>query len=153
MADLSSLSLVFFDQDSVEVARIDSLTSSGEFPYPGASVAPRDWPGWMLLDNGTWVYDPSDVNLRNGVWAMIESVPGAYELLAYPESTGSYGSPEAISTPLVDGGLTTGAELPETGPGSSVRRSTLLATLVVALGALSIAAARRSDDSPATRPR
>ena len=81
---------------------VETLTNQplvGSTLWPGASLDPEDWPGWVKI-GGVWYSDPSDAVLRQGVYVRADINPTAGPLfVAYPEATAACAQP----TPEVDG--------------------------------------------------
>lgn len=120
---------------------VETLTNQplvGSTLWPGASLDPEDWPGWVKI-GGVWYSDPSDAVLRQGVHVRADINPTAGPLfVAYPEATAACAQP----TPEEAGTATTiSASLPVTGTSSS---GTLwVAAGFLGLGGLALTVARR----------
>ena len=120
---------------------VETLTNQplvGSTLWPGASVDPADWPGWVKI-GGIWYTDPSDAVLRQGVNVRADINPTAGPLfVAYPEATSACAQPEQVDA---ESGTTVSAVLPVTGTSSS---GTLwLAAGFLGLGGLALVIARR----------
>ncbi len=82
----------------VETQTVNSL--SGSIPWPGATVDAAgnatDWPGWKLADDGvSWIPDPSDAFLREGlvIEVTVAPAPSATATVAYPPTTSPCANP------------------------------------------------------------
>ncbi len=117
---------------------VETLTDQplvGETLWPGASVDPEDWPGWVKI-GGVWFVDPSDAVLRQGVYVRADINPTAGPLfVAYPEATAACSQPEALeATTTTAAAASLGGSLPVTGTSSS-------STLWIAFGFLGLGGA------------
>jgi LPXTG-motif cell wall-anchored protein len=129
--------LTFYDVNGNVVDVMTGLPLSGQVVYPGASVDPLDWPGWMLNDAGLWVPDPSDDVLRDGLRIVAEVNPTVEGIVSYPDATAACNSPEG-SPPVPSG------TLPETGV-SSALGATIGSILVLLGGAMLFMSRRQSS--------
>ena len=73
-----------------ETLQVSNL--SGQFIWPGASVDAAgnatDWPGWMLAEDGeSWIPDPSDAFVREGLSIAVTLDPPGTATLTYPTAT------------------------------------------------------------------
>ena len=121
---------------------VETLTNQplvGSTLWPGASLDPEDWPGWVKI-GGIWYTDPSDAVLRQGVNVRADINPTAGPLfVAYPEATAACAQPEQVDA--AQRGTTISASLPVTGTSST---GTLwMAAGFLGLGGLALAIARR----------
>jgi LPXTG-motif cell wall-anchored protein len=98
--------LRFFDRNGnfVEERTVTSL--SGRTIFPGASVDANgvadDWPGWKRADDGvSWIPDPSDAFLREGLTIEVEVDPGASATatVSYLPADADCANPPDESTP------------------------------------------------------
>jgi LPXTG-motif cell wall-anchored protein len=116
---------------------VDTLT--GRMLWPGAAVdsegVATDWPGWTLADDGvTWVTDPSDAFLRDGLSIEVTVNPTANATVSYPEATAACAGPPTDVPPTTPPSVTaptttvpaspTSAVSPTTSPASAVSTST-----------------------------
>jgi LPXTG-motif cell wall-anchored protein len=90
----------------VETRTVTSL--SGTFIYPGARVDANgnaiDWPGWQLADDGvSWIPDPSDAILRDGLTIEVTVNPTATATVSYPSATSPCANPPGSRPPCVPG--------------------------------------------------
>lgn len=147
----------------VETQTVDSF--SGTIPWPGASVDAAgnatDWPGWKLADDGvTWIPDPSDAFVREGlvIEVTVDPAPTATATVAYPATgTPCADPPDAtppttttVCTPGQDNDATPAddCDLPRTGGGPGNALIVGAAALLAGLLLLTTARRRRhSDDS------
>lgn len=127
-------SLTIRDLDGNVVDSLEFAGLSGSFLYPGASVDDdgnaTDWPGWVSVD-GTWVEDPSDARLRDGLNVTFNVNPSVTQFVAYPAADSGCAGPAGVSA---FGSTTpTQASLPSTGS-SGVSTTLLAAGLALLLG-------------------
>lgn len=122
------------DLDGNVVDTFESAGLSGSFLYPGASVDgdgnATDWPGWVEVD-GTWVEDPSDARLRDGLNVTFNVNPSVTQFVAYPEADSGCAGPEGVQS--ITRAAPTQASLPSTG-NSGVSTTLLAAGLALLLG-------------------
>ena len=139
----------------VETQTVDSF--SGTIPWPGATVDAAgnatDWPGWKLADDGvSWIPDPSDAFLREGLFieVTVDPAPPATATVAYPPNTSPCANPPGETPPPTtvcapgqnnDGNPADDCELASTGGGPG--NSMVLAAAALLAGLLFLAAARR----------
>ncbi len=143
----------------VETLEVSNL--SGTFIWPGASVDAAgngtDWPGWMLADDGSWIPDPSDEILRDGliIDVTVDGVSASTTVSYVPASSACANPPEAVvpttTTPPTttvcvpgqnnDGNPADDCALPQTGggPGNGV----IVGAAALLAGLLMLTAARR----------
>jgi LPXTG-motif cell wall-anchored protein len=123
---------------------VETLTNQplvGSTLWPGASLDPQDWPGWVKI-GGIWYTDPSDAVLRQGVNVRADINPTAGPLfVAYPEATAACAQPTAAGEVDAATATTLAASLPVTGSSSSA--TLWIAAGLIGLGGLAMAAARR----------
>jgi LPXTG-motif cell wall-anchored protein len=96
--------LTFFDRNGNFVEERTVSTLSGRTIYPGASVdangVPNDWPGWKIADDGvSWIPDPSDAFLREGLTITVEVNPEATAIVTYPPATSACANPPDETPP------------------------------------------------------
>jgi hypothetical protein len=75
------------DVNGVVVQTLVDQPLSGRLIWPGASVDPPDWPGWVLDDDGVWVEDPTDAVLREDLTVTVSVNPSVSDTVAYPPAT------------------------------------------------------------------
>ena len=99
---------------------------SGEVLYPGTSVEPPDWPGWVETETNMWEPDPSDAAWRNGLQVEAVVNPMATGFVSYPAPgsgcetpRGVLGSGDTTITTLPAPTIPPGQGLPETGSSST----------------------------------
>lgn len=172
--DSPSATLVVRDRNGAVVDTFTTTSLSGRFVYPGASVDAQgnatDWPGWTTADDGSWVPDPSDAHLREGVTVEVTVNPTATAAVSYPAAGAPCANPpidarcdpgdpacappceagEPGCTPCVpgqnnDGNPADDCSLPRTGTGIGTPL-TIGAVLLVA-GIFALSAARRNRPS------
>jgi hypothetical protein len=137
--DATTASLTFFDKNGNQVASYSGMPFSGSVIYPGASQAP-DWPGWKY-EGGSWVEDPSDAHLREGLTVRVEVNPTATSKVSYPPATAACNGPEVSPNPPTPESESSGA-LPPTGSNGTLPM-VLIAGGLVGAGALLFGSARR----------
>jgi hypothetical protein len=146
------------DIDGVVVQTLVDQPLSGRVIWPGASVDPPDWPGWVLDDDGVWVEDPTDAVLRKGLTFTVSVNPFVSDNVAYPPAT-----PTCEAEPIVAPALipvvreapnvrpprqvttTTPTALPVTGPGHTSTLA-LIAAAVTACGCVLYSVRRRPTE-------
>ncbi len=147
----------------VETQTVDSF--SGTILWPGATVDAAgnatDWPGWTLADDGTsWIPDPSDSFLREGLFieVTVDPAPTAIATVAYPPNTSPCANPPDGTPPTTtvcvpgqnnDGNPADDCALPRTGGGPG--NALVLGVAALLAGLLFLTAARRRQhpkDSP-----
>ena len=124
---------------------VGGLPLSGTALWPGASVSPQNWPGWVLNPDGTysettgnfaWTRDPA------GVTVLFEVNPTFETTVTYPPESAVCANPPAPpSTPT--GNPPTPITLASTGFDPAVPFWAALATLLVGAGALGLNGLRR----------
>lgn len=94
-----SATLVVKDRNGtvLETLQVSSLT--GTVIYPGASVDAdgdaTDWPGWKRADDGSWIPDPTDTFVREGL--IIEATldgTTATATVSYPANSSGCANPD-----------------------------------------------------------
>lgn len=136
----------------VETVKVTSLT--GTIIWPGASVNSQgqatDWPGWKLSEDGSWIPDPKDAILREGLTIDVSVNPTATTTVSYPPATKVCANPPGSSSkaptttaaaaapPAVSEG-----SLPRTGGGASGLLIPAALALVVGLGFVAITRRRK----------
>ncbi len=100
-AELATLTLT--DLDGTAMDPIPAVPLTGVEPYPGASVDPRDWPGWRQNDEGDWVPDPTDERLADGGTMTVEIDGDVFDVVAYPAAPpcGPTDRPSSVTLSLV----------------------------------------------------
>jgi hypothetical protein len=150
----ATLTFVDINGNVVETVTVTSL--SGQVIYPGATADASgngtDWPGWTRSPDGSWIPDPTDAILREGLTVRVE-LDGleATTTVAYPPSDSPCANPPDVTPPTTtqpcvpgqnnDANPADDCELAGTGggPGSAL----LIGTAVLAAGILFLLAARR----------
>lgn len=141
--DATTASLTFFDNKGVEVASYSDMPLSGTVIYPGASVDPKDWPGWKLADDGSWEIDPTDDHWRDGLTIRVEVNPTATGSVGYPDATPQCIGPNTEVSPVPPTPESeSSAALPPTGS-NGVLPMVLIAGGLVGAGALLFGSVRR----------
>jgi LPXTG-motif cell wall-anchored protein len=136
------------DINGTVVTVVENQPLSGQVLWPGASVDPPDWPGWILED-GVWVVDPTDDVLREDLTITVDVNPTATETVAYPSATSECAntpdSPPPTTTTTTGGSSatsTTTPTLPATG-GDRTTNGLLIAILLLTAGGAILTAVRR----------
>ena len=137
------------DINGTVVTVLEDQPLSGQVLWPGASVDPPDWPGWILED-GVWVVDPTDEVLREDLTITVEVNPTATETVAYPPATSQCANPPdsppttttAPPTSESSGTSTTTPTLPATG-GEQTTNGLLIAVFLLTAGGAILTAVRR----------
>ncbi len=148
--------LTFFDVNGNVVEQVVSPTLSGQVVYPGAVAGPNgeglDWPGWTRAPDGSWITDPSDAILREGlnVRVAVGSVT-ATTSVGYVPNSSACANPPRTSPPTTtiacvpgqnnDGTPDDDCALARTGGG--VGNALAIGGAAVAAGLIFLAAARR----------
>ena len=128
--------LTFSDVNGNVVQTLTNQPFEGQALWPGASLDPEDWPGWVKI-GGVWFTDPSDAVLRQGLFVRADVNPTAGPLFVpYPEATAACSQPEDVEVTTTLSGT-----LPVTG--SSTGGTVWIAGLFVGLGGLVVLGARR----------
>ncbi len=96
--------LVIKDRNGNVVETVTVNSFSGSIIWPGASVDAAgnatDWPGWQLADDGvSWIPDPSDAFLREGLIIDVTVNPTATATVSYPPATSVCANPPDDSPP------------------------------------------------------
>lgn len=105
--------LTVFDAIGNFVEQVTSPTLSGQIIFPGAEAGANgegvDWPGWKRAPDGSWMPDPSDAVLREGLTIQVD-VGGtmATATVSYPDADSPCanppdGTPPATTQPCVPG--------------------------------------------------
>ena len=128
------------DVNGNAVATLTDQPFNGQTLWPGASLDPEDWPGWVKI-GGVWYTDPTDAVLRQGVYVRADVNPTAGpEFVAYPEATAACAQPESLEE-VTTTSLALGSTLPVTG--SSSAETAWIAAAFLAIGGLALVVARR----------
>jgi len=146
----------------IETQTVNSF--SGTIPWPGATVDAAgnatDWPGWKLADDGvSWIPDPSDAFLREGLFieVTVDPAPPATATVSYPPNDSPCANPPGETPPPTtvcvpgqnnDGNPADDCELATTGGGPG--NALILGAAVLLAGLLFLAAARRRQHSNGT---
>jgi LPXTG-motif cell wall-anchored protein len=165
--------LVIKDRNGNVIATQTVSSLSGSIIWPGASVDASgnatDWPGWKRADDGvSWIPDPSDAFVREGVVieVTVSPAPTATATVSYPPTTSPCANPPDNSPPTTtvpgappttvcvpgqnnDGNPADDCELPSTGGGPG--NALILGAAALLAGVLFLTAARRRqhpDGSP-----
>ena len=148
--------LTFFDVNGNFVEQVISPTLSGQIIYPGAQAGPDgeglDWPGWTLAPDGSWIQDPSDAILREGLTIQVEVNPTATATVSYPPATSACANPPRTTPPTTttpvcipgqnnDGTPDDDCALPRTGGG--LGNILLIAGAALLTGLVVLATSRR----------
>lgn len=73
----------------------DGSVSGNDILWPGASESPKDWPGWIQLDDGTWVEgDDGFLWAREGITGVFEVNPTVTVSAAYPPASSICAGPQ-----------------------------------------------------------
>lgn len=127
-----------------------------EVLWPGASVSPPDWPGWVLDADGQWVESTTDTGAftraPGGVEVRFETNPTLTTNVVYPPATSACANPKNVKPsggvpPSRSGGVPTGpvagaaASIPSTG--GTLLPALLGGAAVVLGGGLFVASRRR----------
>lgn len=136
------------DINGTVVQVLEDQPLSGQVLWPGASVDPPDWPGWILED-GVWVEDPSDDVLREDLTITVDVNPTASDTVPYPPATSQCANPPDTPTsstaPPTSGSSatsTTRPTLPATG-GDRTTNGLLMAIFLLTAGGAILTAVRR----------
>lgn len=135
------------DANGSVVQVLDDQPLADDILWPGASVDPPDWPGWVLNFAGVWVIDPTDQVLRDDLTITVSVNPEVSGTVAYPEATTECADPSNLPANLVTVPFdprppTTVANLPVTG--SDVQSEILVvAGALTAFGAVLLLVRRR----------
>lgn len=147
--------LTFSDVNGNFVEQLQVSTLSGRVVFPGASADAAgnatDWPGWMLAPDGSWVPDPSDAIIQEGLTLQVEVNPTATTTVAYPSATSGCANPAQTvpptpSDPCVpgqnnDGNPADDCTLPRTGAGPG--DALIVGAAALCAGVLFLTASRR----------
>lgn len=147
--------LTFFDVNGNFIEQVVSPTLSGQVVYPGAVAGPNgeglDWPGWTRAPDGSWIPDPSDAILREGLTIQVQVNPTATTKVSYVSSGSPCADPPRTSPPTTtivcvpgqdnDGTPDDDCTLPRTGGG--VGNALAIGGAAVVAGLIFLAAARR----------
>ena len=155
----------------VETQTVNSF--SGSILWPGATIDSAgnatDWPGWKLADDGvSWIPDPSDAFLREGLIIEVTVNPSvtATATVSYPPNTSPCANPPDATPPTTtdpntptttvcvpgqnnDGNPADDCQLSRTGGGPG--NALILGAAALLAGLLFLTAARRRrhpDGSP-----
>jgi LPXTG-motif cell wall-anchored protein len=138
----------------VDTVQVTSL--SGQILWPGAQVDSAgnatDWPGWRRADDGvSWIPDPSDAFLREGLVIEVTVNPTATATVSYPPATSVCANPptdDEEERPCQPGDP--GCALPSTGggPGNLV----LVGAAALLVGLLMFTTSRRRRTTPPSAP-
>ncbi|MGA7756684.1 MAG: LPXTG cell wall anchor domain-containing protein [Ilumatobacteraceae bacterium] len=84
--------LVVSAADGTVIETLQVTNLSGQFIWPGATVDAAgnatDWPGWKLADDGvSWIPDPNDAFLREGLSIAVTLDPPGTATVTYPTAT------------------------------------------------------------------
>ncbi len=140
--------IVISDVNGNVVQTLVDQPLSGRVIWPGASVNPPDWPGWVL-EGGVWVEDPTDDVLREDLIFTVSVNPEASETVAYPPATSACADPPdgTPTTPAPTAPPTTTRTptptLPVTGGGDATTNGLLLGLLLLSAGGSIFLAVRR----------
>lgn len=73
----------------------DGSVSGNDILWPGASESPKDWPGWIQLEDGTWVEgDDGFLWAREGITGTFEVNPEVTVSAAYPPASSICAGPQ-----------------------------------------------------------
>lgn len=120
--------------------------------WPGASVSPQDWPGWVLDSSGNWVESSTDTGAftraPGGVTVKFATNPTLSTNVTYPPATSACANPKRAATSgssIADTALTStqdtaGKPMPETGANLGAAAAAGVALIA---GAALVLAARR----------
>jgi hypothetical protein len=155
-ASTGPATLTFFDRSGNLVEQRVVATLSGSIVYPGVSTDgagnATDWPGWKRADDGSWVPDPSDAFLREGLTIRVEVNPTATATVSYPAaSTPCAGPAPGSPTTTVCAPGDADCSLPRTGGGPG--RALIVGAGTLLAGMSLLAAARRRQFSFGSSPR
>ncbi len=141
--------IVISDVNGNVVQTLVGQPLSGRVIWPGASVDPPDWPGWVLED-GVWVEDPTDDVLREDLTVTVSVNPEASDTVAYPPATSACADPPdgtpttpAPTTAPPTTTRTPTPTLPVTGGGGTTTNGLLLGVLLLSAGGSIFLAVRR----------
>jgi LPXTG-motif cell wall-anchored protein len=141
--------IVISDVNGNVVQTLVGQPLSGRVIWPGASVNPPDWPGWVL-EGGVWVEDPTDDVLREDLIFTVSVNPEASETVAYPPATSACADPPdgtpttpAPTTAPPTTTRTPTPTLPVTGGGDATTNGLLLGLLLLSAGGSIFLAVRR----------
>lgn len=91
------------DGDDIVVEKTlgpDGSVSGNDILWPGASENPPDWPGWILLEDGTWVEgDDGFLWAREGITGIFEVNPTVTLSAAYPPASSICAGPQNSDNP------------------------------------------------------
>jgi hypothetical protein len=90
----NGVTITLLDANGNVVQVLENQPLSGQFIWPGASVNPPDWPGWILNEDGIWEEDPTDEILREGLTIDAFFNPSVVGFVEYPPATAACASPE-----------------------------------------------------------
>ena len=139
--DQNTATITITDVNGNVVATLTNQPFSGQTLWPGASLDPEDWPGWVKI-GGVWYTDPSDAVLRQGVYVRADVNPTAGpQFVAYPEATAACAQPETLLAAPTTTTTTLTSSLPVTG--SSTAGTVWIAAGFLGLGGFALALARR----------
>jgi LPXTG-motif cell wall-anchored protein len=141
--------IVISDVNGTVVQTLTGQPLSGRVIWPGASVNPPDWPGWVL-EGGVWVEDPTDDVLREDLTITVSVNPEASDTVAYPPATSACADPPD-GTPTTPAPTTAppptspnpSPTLPVTGGGDATTNGLLLGLLLLSAGGSIFLAVRR----------
>jgi hypothetical protein len=147
--------LTFSDVNGNFVEQVVSPTLSGQIIYPGAVAGPNgeglDWPGWKRAEDGSWIPDPSDAVLRQGLNVVVSvDTTTATTSVGYVPNTSPCANPPGTTPPTTvpcvpgqnnDGTPDDDCTLSRTGAG--VGNTLLIGGAALLAGLVFLAAARR----------
>jgi hypothetical protein len=144
-----SATITFINPAGPDVVYED-VPLSGAVLWPGASVDPPDWPGW-IRDDGVWVEaDDGFLWARGTVSVLFEVNPSTVVTVSYEQGTGSCADPNpdvvggVVITPPTTPAQIGGVEvLPFTG--FPVSALAAVAVSALALGGLIVLGAKRDE--------
>ncbi|WP_297081708.1 CshA/CshB family fibrillar adhesin-related protein [uncultured Demequina sp.] len=139
------LTITFVNPDGEDYV-VTNLALSGRLLWPGAADgAVKQWPGYQLLDDGTYVAtDGNFAWTREGVEVRFEVNPEYSVTVQYPPATSACASPAQEADGASGGPGTAGGALSSTG--ATVLPLALVAAVTALMGLLLLLVARRRRD-------